>query len=280
MVYKPPARLKSPIKKACEKIPQPKRPLSIGAHIEQRFWKPTIRKGRVVAEPIPGKPSYKSIPPYIGTNIIDSKKKSAPAYSLGRKIPKKLDYSDEGPAKFNIRGLYNRGLQTAPAYSLKSRRADIKRFQAPPANKYHIEKAIKATSQTIPKYTFAPNVYNLPPVFGTAKEGQIKAAPAFTMLGRGKPKQILSLKFPGPGDYENNYRYVQKLSPRFTLHSKHKVISDEHMKPGPAAHCPERYIKHRSVPAPSFSIKYTPYIGLRKAYLMPECQTSKPEWIL
>lgn len=62
------------------------------------------------------------------------------------------------------------------------------------------------------------------------------------MLGRQKPRQIPALIYPGPGDYENNYRYIQKLSPRFSLRNKHKVINDEHMKPGPAAHCPERVL--------------------------------------
>ncbi|XP_037814175.1 outer dense fiber protein 3-like [Lucilia sericata] len=294
MVYNTPTRLKSPIKGPCEKIPQTKRPIRIGANIEQKPWQPTTRRGRIAAEYIPGKPAYRSIPAYLGSYIVDSKKKSAPAYSLGKRIIRKQDYTDDGPDKFNIRGLCNKGLQTAPAFSLKSRRADIKRFQAPPANKYSIEKALKATTKTIPTFSFGkrpvaiktiptpgPNVYNLPPVFGTAKQGEIKAAPAFTMLGRKKPRQIPTLINPGPGDYENNYRYLQNFSPRYTLHSKHKVISDEHMKPGPAAHCPEKYFKHKSVAAPSFSIHHTPYLGQRKAYLMQENRMcTKPEWIL
>lgn len=86
----------------------------------------------------------------------------------------------------------------------------------------------------------------MPPVVGTAKEGKIRAAPAFSMLGREKPRQIPAWIFPGPGDYENNYRHIQKLSPRFTMGIKHKVISDEHMKPGPGAHCPERVSLNRS----------------------------------
>lgn len=86
----------------------------------------------------------------------------------------------------------------------------------------------------------APNVYNLPPVFGTAKEGKIKAAPAFSMLGHLKPRQIPAWIFPGPGDYENNYCNLKRVSPRYSMRPKHKVISDEHMKPGPGAHCPEK----------------------------------------
>lgn len=272
-VYKPHPLLKSPIKAACEKRSLNKRPLSVGSNIEQKPWQPTTRKGHIGAEHIPGKPSYRSIPSYLGSKVIDSKKKSSPAYSLGKRIKQKTDCTDEGPAKFNIRGLCNKGLQTAPAFSLKSRRPDPKKFLAPSANKYFIDKALKATTKTIPKFSFgkkpgaiktvptpgdvrsffcgssrfqvnffitAPNVYNLPPVFGTAKEGQIKSAPAFSMLGRSKVRRIPALNVPGPGDYENNYRILQKQPPRFSMRSKHKVISDEHMKPGPAAHCPER----------------------------------------
>lgn len=146
--------MKSPIKGPCEKLPETKRPLSIGASIEQKPWLLTIRRGRIGAEHIHGKPAYKAIPTYLGAHVVDSKKKSAPAYSMGRRITRKWDYTEDGPAKFNVSGLCNKGLQTAPAFSLKSRRPDIKRFQAPPANKYSIENALKATTKTIPKFSF------------------------------------------------------------------------------------------------------------------------------
>lgn len=146
--------MKSPVVAACEKISQKKRLIRVGANIEQRLWKPTIRKKRIASEPLPGKPSYKAVPPYLGPHVVDSKKKSAPAYSLkGRRVRKRV-CTEDGPAKFDITGVTNRGIASAPAYSLKSRRQESKIFQPPAANKYHIDVAIKATTKKIPTFSF------------------------------------------------------------------------------------------------------------------------------
>lgn len=152
-VYKPPERLKSPIKAACEWVPQKKRPISVGANIEQRPWKKMVRKKRIASEPIYGRPAYKTIPPYLGPNVVDSKKKSAPAYSLKGRIVQKSTFAEDGPAKFDISGLTNRGITGAPAYTLKSRRQACKTFQPPAANRYDIDVAVKATTKTIPSYS-------------------------------------------------------------------------------------------------------------------------------
>lgn len=272
-MYKPSSHNKSPITEPCAPSRSIKRPLCVGANIEQRPWKPTARKAAINNEFLPGKPAYQMLPPYMGPNVIDSRKKSAPAYSLGRKSVQKPNNIGVGPAKVNVRGLCNRGLRTAPAFSLKCREQGVTKFLSPSPTKYSTQKSFKAITKAIPQFSFgkrpivfktlptpgkqdkqklncpylklnktlltAPNVYNLPPVFGTAKEGQIKSAPAFTMLGRANPQKDPALRYPGPADHKPNYRYQQKLSPRYTLHIKHKAVTDEHMKSGPASHCPE-----------------------------------------
>lgn len=46
----------------------------------------------------------------------------------------------------------------------------------------------------------------------------------------------------------------------YSMGIKHKGPSDEHMKPGPGAHCPEK-VNLTHVPAYSFGIKHSPYLG-------------------
>ncbi|XP_073826256.1 ciliary microtubule associated protein 1A-like [Musca autumnalis] len=296
MVYKPSKRLQTRFKSPCQKERQEKkRLLNAGTNIEQKPWKPTLRKGKSTNQQLVGKPAYKLVPPLLGPHIVDSKKKSAPAYSISRKITRRHLHIEDGPAKYNVAGVYNKGVHKPPAFSLKFRLNDLKKWSPPEPGRYNIQSAEAVTSKTTPSYSFgkrpviiktlptpAPNVYNLPTTLGTAKESQIKAAPAFSLLGREKPRQIPAFILPGPGQYEDNSKHFRKNPPKFSMHIKHKVISDEHLKPGPGAYCPEKYNKHKSVPAPSFSIRHTPHLGEKKIYLIPEKNTlpSKPEWVL
>ncbi|XP_061395458.1 ciliary microtubule associated protein 1A-like [Musca vetustissima] len=296
-VYKTSKRLQARFKSSCQQKEEPKkRLLNAGTNIEQKPWQPTTqRKGKNAGHQSLGKPSYKLVPPLLGPNIIDSKKKSAPAYSISRKTTRRHSHIEDGPAKYNVAGIYNKGVHRPPAFSLKFRPNDLKKWSPPEPGRYNIQTAILATTKSTPAFSFgkrpiaikslptpAPNVYNLPTTLGTAKESQIKAAPAYSLIGRDKPRQIPAFILPGPGQYEDNSKHFRKSPPKYSMHTRHKVISDEHLKPGPGAYCPERYIKHKSVPAPSFSIRHTPHLGEKKIYLIPEPKMipSKPEWIL
>lgn len=106
----------------------------------------------------------------------------------------------------------------------------------------------------------APNVYKIPTVLGISKEGPIRSAPAFTMAGRQKPRLTPALLLPGPGSYDAEYTVIKYKPPMFTMRGKFKYPSDEHNKPGPGAHCPEK-INLSHVPAYSFGIKHSPYVG-------------------
>lgn len=75
---------------------------------------------------------------------------------------------------------------------------------------------------------------------GSSKEGIIRSAPAYSMAGREKPRLPSSLYQPGPGAYDGEYTVVRHKPPMYSIGAKHKIPSDDHMKPGPGAHCPEK----------------------------------------
>lgn len=74
---------------------------------------------------------------------------------------------------------------------------------------------------------------------GTAKEGNKRAAPAFTMLGRDKPRKLTCFIYPGPGDYEDKSICERKRPPKYTMRPQVKVFDDSINKPGPNAHYAE-----------------------------------------
>lgn len=80
------------------------------------------------------------------------------------------------------------------------------------------------------------------------------------MAGREKPRQLPTILFPGPGFYDAEYTAIKRKPPMYSMGGKHKIPSDDHMKPGPGAHCPEK-INLSNVPAYSFGIKHSPYLG-------------------
>lgn len=48
----------------------------------------------------------------------------------------------------------------------------------------------------------AANTYKIPSVLGSSREGHIRSAPAFSLTGKLKSKQLESVKFPAPGSYD------------------------------------------------------------------------------
>lgn len=85
----------------------------------------------------------------------------------------------------------------------------------------------------------APNEYSIPTVLGTSKEGQIRSAPAYTIIGRHKklpqPKTIV----PGPGAYDGKFEIIFKSSPQFSI-AERLSRSEKVIGPGPGAHHPEK----------------------------------------
>jgi len=85
----------------------------------------------------------------------------------------------------------------------------------------------------------APNVYKIPTVLGTSKEGQIQSAPAYTITGRNKKSISLSVNFPGPGAYDAKLEGMIKKPPQYSMAARFDIPVDN-MKPGPGAHSPEK----------------------------------------
>lgn len=74
---------------------------------------------------------------------------------------------------------------------------------------------------------------------GSSKEGQIKSAPAYTIVGREKSRKIPSEAFPGPGAYDGHYELLVKKQPHYSIGARVGRNSDNR-GPGPGAHNPEK----------------------------------------
>lgn len=148
------------------------------AGFEQRPWTPTVRKGPIAAETATPGPAAVTLPTLIGktpialsyfpkrwfslflcfyfkgTKVPDSRKHAAPAFTFGQKHRQTVHSLGEGPAKYNITGLGNKGKDTPPAASLQSRHKESSKFSTPAPGEYDVQKATKAINQSTPKYTF------------------------------------------------------------------------------------------------------------------------------
>lgn len=87
----------------------------------------------------------------------------------------------------------------------------------------------------------APNEYSMPPVLGEAKEGNKRAAPAFSITGRGKqfePKTPM----PGPGSYtpDKAATVITKKPPSYTMAPRREPRHPSAGVPGPGVYCPEK----------------------------------------
>lgn len=104
----------------------------------------------------------------------------------------------------------------------------------------------------------APNIYKIPSVLGSSREGPIRSAPAFSMTSRQKQKlpmcaqfpgtltsiqmkwQIFNVQITGPGTYESNFEPLVRKQPTYSMATRFKIPTDENQKPGPAQHHHER----------------------------------------
>lgn len=98
-------------------------------------------------------------------------------------------------------------------------------------------------------------MYSLPPVVGTTKESNKRAAPAFTMLGKEKASRLIPFVYPGPGYYEIDDNVARKRAPKFSMRRQLKPLRGTN-PPGPGTYCPERVILN------ALYIYYQPYILL------------------
>lgn len=85
----------------------------------------------------------------------------------------------------------------------------------------------------------APNEYSIPTVLGSSKEGKIRSAPSYTILGRQKQPLPQVVKFPGPGTYDGRYETILEKAPHFTM-AERVGKSEKALGPGPGAHFPEK----------------------------------------
>lgn len=84
-------------------------------------------------------------------------------------------------------------------------------------------------------------MYNIPTVLGDTKEGNKKAAPAFSISGRQKEFVDDRVHTPGPGAYNNaNPDSFKPKSPSYSVSSRYTLPSDHSTKPGPGAYSPEK----------------------------------------
>lgn len=83
----------------------------------------------------------------------------------------------------------------------------------------------------------------MPPVLGEAREGSKRAAPAFSIAGRGKAATDKTV-MPGPGTYTVTKAEIAlaKRPPAYTMAPRREGKPPSAAVPGPGNYCPERVI--------------------------------------
>ncbi|XP_029664746.1 outer dense fiber protein 3-like [Formica exsecta] len=128
-----------------------------------------------------------------------------------------------------------------------------------------LEKALRFTfglrpPMSRPDDVPAPNIYNIPSALGTTKEGNKKAAPAYSISGRQKVFTDDRVLVPGPGAYETiRPDAIRPKSPAYSISARFPLPDDHLQIPGPGAHCPEKVLLDIP-PAHTFGIKHSTYI--------------------
>lgn len=92
----------------------------------------------------------------------------------------------------------------------------------------------------------------MPPVLGEAKEGGKRAAPAYSITGRGKALESKGLQ-PGPGTYTTDKAstVLTKRPPAYTIAPRREQRPPTAAVPGPDVYCPEKVIRNFSDIFPS-----------------------------
>lgn len=81
----------------------------------------------------------------------------------------------------------------------------------------------------------------MPPVLGEAREGSKRAAPAFSITGRGKAIES-KIPMPGPGTYTTDKAAsaITKRPPAYTMAPRRELKHPSSSVPGPGVYCPEK----------------------------------------
>ncbi|KAJ8736258.1 hypothetical protein PYW08_006914 [Mythimna loreyi] len=238
--------------------------------------KPTVRTGAISKEsPVPGPLDYE-LPQLCGGKGF-SKIKRAPAYTFGQV----LNPNFPPPVKPNapmvdVSGINAKlgghkipgGLMT-PSNWLPDAKFKVPgpgthdpllRVRVKRAPAYSLRLAAKPPYQPYDMWTPPPNMY-CPPI------PRNKRAPAYSFRD---PFLILKpFVTPGPGTHNPNHKYVQKTKPAFAFGPKFRP-QIRLVTPAPNTYCEKKFMVGKpSIPAPSFGIRHSPYIGVPKTLRKP-----------
>ncbi|XP_045493398.1 extensin-like [Colias croceus] len=243
--------------------------------IKQFPSKPTERRGKIGGEiSCPGPQHYETPPIFCGKGY--SKIERAPAYTFGHVTPVSFQKplltpkapvldtsgaSPKGPYKIH-HGVVSPRLEPpgdktkTPGPGTHAPKSEI-RYRRPPA--YTMRPAAKPPYQPWDQWTPPPNMY-LP-----AKP--TKKPPAYTL---GYAARELSVQYmPGPGEHDPNFNFVKQSKPAYSFGAPYKSPKPK-KEPSPNAYCEKKFMyPKRTIPAPSFGIRHTPYLGKQAEYLKP-----------
>ncbi|CAG9581502.1 unnamed protein product [Danaus chrysippus] len=260
--------------------------------LKQLPSKPTERKGKVSLEfenPAPN--CYDTPELYCGNGYSHIKR--SPAFTFGHNIPTKYGNSAISPSAPMLdicgkghKGLYKvkHGIMSPP---LELPREKVKmpgpcnyapnisiRYKKAPI--YSMRPAARPPYQPWDQWTPSPNMY-LPYIPGK------KRYPAYSFGNVAKADS--TQKIPDPGAHDPNFNYVKRKQPAFSFGAPYRSLKPM-KKPAPNAHCEKKvleikkllkvaiilhfmYIKP-TIPAPTFGIRHSPYLGVDAEYLKPE----------
>ncbi|XP_060808945.1 ciliary microtubule associated protein 1A [Amyelois transitella] len=236
--------------------------------IKQVPAKPVERRGAVSGETkTPGPNNYEAPQIFCGKGY--SKIKRAPAYTFGHRTKISLAKPVTTPYAplFNVQGMGIKGGQFRITHSVvtphiepisdKSKKPGPAayapnpklRYKRPPA--YSIRRVAKPPYQAWDMWTPPPNMY-WPPA-------PCKKPPAYT-LGY-MPRSMTKAIFPAPGEHDPNFDFVKKKKPAYSFGGPFKESRLPKL-PAPNTYCEKKFmVAKRTIPAPSFGIRHSPYLG-------------------
>ncbi|XP_022116731.1 extensin-1-like [Pieris rapae] len=241
--------------------------------VKQSPSKPTERRGKPDLK-TPGPQQYETPPIFCGKGY--SRIQRAPAYTFGHKTPVNFNkqiltakapvldisgHSKKGPYRIplgvvspKLDPIESKGKTPGPdRYFPKSRVV----FKRPPV--YSMRPAAKPPYQPWDMWTPPPNMY-LPAI-------HFKKPPAYT-LGYAV-RQLTAQNLPGPGEHDPNFDFVKRRKPAFSFGAPFKSTPPKKTPP-PNTYCEKKFMyPKRTIPAPSFGIRHSPYLGKQEEYLTP-----------
>ncbi|KAF9801606.1 hypothetical protein SFRURICE_015100 [Spodoptera frugiperda] len=244
--------------------------------VKQVPAKPTIRTLPILQELVtPGPCHYE--PPNLNAGKGFSNIRRPPAYSFGQVLrPNWPPAVSPNAPLVDISGTSKKGPHRIPGglmmYKTELGTDKLKRpgpgahepkfyvqVKRPPA--YSMRLAAKAPYRSLDTWTPPPNMY-CPPI-------PKPKPPSFSF--RYRTDIYYTSKTPGPGQHNPNHDYVRRSKPAFSFGPRFKPVrSTELYTPAPNAYCEKKFlISKPSVPAPSFGIRHSPYLGKRAVSMKP-----------